>query len=268
MGSREELLHLLTKENRFTEQVQRFFENAPSGDVKREAVALTGNMFKAHKIVNSLDIHYSTVIFTDNEGMRNRALLLPSNTPTVLFEHSLENQVTFKQVKDIANFLKQLDENSQFSRSNYLDTKIELPYKKARIAMRFSGNSFQVSIQSVAKQLNKFMSNTKVFEDPKNPGNPDSLNINFHEPSRNEFRFQLNLDQVERFIDEVDTTTKIETAFLDLKSKQPAGINHCKDWIVQHSRDAEILDQGNAVVQPEVKPTPKEPENINLPQMY
>ena len=52
--------------------------------------------------------------------MRNRVLLLPSNTPTDLFESSLENQVTFKQVKEIANFFNQLPVNIDFNRNNYV----------------------------------------------------------------------------------------------------------------------------------------------------
>ncbi len=51
----------------------------------------------------------------------------------------------------------------------------------------------------------------------------ESLNIHFTEPGRNEFRFALDLKDVERFVDELDSTTKIEAAFLDLKSKLPDG---------------------------------------------
>ncbi len=50
--------------------------------------------------------------------MRNRALLLPSNTRTDLFESSLENQVTFKQVKEIAKFFNELPVNIDFNRNN------------------------------------------------------------------------------------------------------------------------------------------------------
>lgn len=225
VNNQQILPHLLSDEINYSKLTRNSFENAPSGDVTRQAVTLTGNMFKAHKIVSSLDIRYSTVIFTDEDGMRNRALLLPSNTPTNIFVDTLENQVTFKQVKQISDFLNSLSDDSEFSRMNYAGTKIEFPYKKAKIRFYFNGNNgFGVTVQSVSKQLSKLMANTNIFADPRNPDNPKSLNINFTEPSRNEFRFPLSFAEVPDFINELDTTTKIETAFLDLQSKLPKGV--------------------------------------------
>ena len=217
-------MNLFTEQNNYSRYTRTYFEKAPSGDVTRQAITLTGNMFKAHKIVSSLDLRHSTVIFTDADGMRNRALLLPSNTPTDLFESSLENQVTFKQVKEIANFFNQLPVNIDFNRNNYVGTKVNFPYKKASIEFYYNGSDcFNVTVKSVAKQFNRFMSNTNVFHDPKGGKTDESLNIHFTEPGRNEFRFALDLKDVERFVDELDSTTKIEAAFLDLKSKLPDG---------------------------------------------
>lgn len=221
---RQPLVNLFTEQNNYSRYTRTYFEKAPSGDVTRQAITLTGNMFKAHKIVSSLDLRHSTVIFTDADGMRNRALLLPSNTPTDLFESSLENQVTFKQVKEIANFFNQLPVNIDFNRNNYVGTKVNFPYKKASIEFYYNGSDcFNVTVKSVAKQFNRFMSNTNVFHDPKGGKTDESLNIHFTEPGRNEFRFALDLKDVERFVDELDSTTKIEAAFLDLKSKLPDG---------------------------------------------
>ncbi|WP_411691073.1 strawberry notch C-terminal domain-containing protein [Acinetobacter gandensis] len=241
LANRQILPHLLSDDVSFAKHTRKNFENAPSGDVTRQAITLTGNMFKAHKIVSSLDIRYSTVIFTDADGMRNRALLLPSNTPTNIFEDSLENQVTFKQVNDISNFLNNLSDSTEFSRSNYAGTKIEFPYKKAKITFYFNGHDgYGVTVQSVSKQLSKLMGNTNLFSDPRNPNNPSSLNINFTEPARNEFRFPLKLDQVSDFIKELDTTTKIETAFLNLKSKEPKGVDYFMTEVGKPTLDKEI----------------------------
>ena len=84
------------------------------------------------------------------------------------------------------------------------------------------------------------MGNTNLFSDPRNPNNPSSLNINFTEPARNEFRFPLKLDQVSDFIKELDTTTKIETAFLNLKSKEPKGVDYFMTEVGKPSLDKEI----------------------------
>lgn len=205
------------------------FNKAPSGDVVREAVALTGNMFKAHKIVSSLDIRHSTIIFTDQDGLRNRALLLPTNTPMNLFESSLENQITLGQVSVINNFLSNLRNKDGVTRANFTATKFILPYKKSEISFYFNGQtSYGVTVKSQARQLNKLMSNTKIFKDPKNPTNSDSLNIDFTEPGRNEFKFSVALDQMDKLIKEIEETTRIESAFLELKTKSFDDVAHLK----------------------------------------
>lgn len=199
------------------------FDSAQSGDVVREAVALTGNMFKAHKLVSTLDVHHSTVIFTDNEGMRNRALLLPLNTSSQMFSQDMKNNISFQQLKTIGNYLANISSEPKTLSNKHTTLAFDMPFKKSNIHAVFNGTDFVFRVQSVGRQFNKLMNNTNLFYDPRNSQNPNSLNIHYTEVDRNNFKFVVSGKDIVKAIEEIELSTKVESIKLDIEKVSPEG---------------------------------------------
>lgn len=196
------------------------FNRALSGDVLRNAVVLTGNMFKAYNLTKSLNLKYSSIIYTDSDGLRNRGLLLPADTPRSLFTKDLENKISFKQVLDVSKYIQVSRENAIYPEDkldlfgtsfniSYLDSSIKIAYINPKY--------YSVTVESYRKQLNRFMTNHNVFQNPLKPDAENSLNLVYVEAKSGTFKFDLSFDKLEPFLDHLES--KLLVSYADLKHR-------------------------------------------------